>query len=528
MKQLSSFKLDTSYIDSLPADQRTDNAPRQVYGACFSWVLPRPSSAANLLAYSIDAASLLDLKPFDCESPSFTDIFSGNQIIDGTKPYATSYGGHQFGNWAGQLGDGRAINLCSIINAKGESWALQLKGAGPTPYSRTADGFAVLRSSLREFLCSEAMFYLGVPTTRALSLITTGDRVVRDVLYNGNPDYEQSAVVCRLAPSFTRFGHFQYYAQQNVELLKTYTDYTIKESFAHLGEPNKDCYIRWFNEVCQSSCEMVVEWMRVGFVHGVMNTDNMSILGLTIDYGPYGWLEAYDPDWTPNTTDANNRRYAFSQQAKITHWNLYQLANAIYPLIEEAEPLEQALAAFAEQYANQWLSMMGEKLGLSHIDKAHDGELVQQLLDFFGEYETDMTIFFRRLADVPVDKGALDIQASIQQLSLAFYEQEMPQHIEQQLTSWLQGYWQRRQKDPLSASQRRELMHKTNPKYVLRNYLAQQAIEKSEQGDQSLLHELLQVLKKPYDEQPEKEHFNQKRPDWAKHKVGCSMLSCSS
>ena len=528
MSRLDSFNLDTSYIDSLPADKRTDNMPRQVHDACFSWVLPAQTSAANLLAYSIDAASLLDLTSTDCEAPDFTNIFSGNQIIDGTKPFATSYGGHQFGNWAGQLGDGRAINLCSIINIKGETWALQLKGAGPTPYSRTADGFAVLRSSLREFLCSEAMFYLGVPTTRALSLITTGDRVVRDVLYNGNPQYEQGAVVCRLAPSFTRFGHFQYYAQQSVELLKTFTDYTIKESFSHLGEPNKECYIRWFNEVCQTSCDMVVEWMRVGFVHGVMNTDNMSILGLTIDYGPYGWLEAYDPDWTPNTTDANNHRYAFSQQAKITHWNLYQLANAIYPLIDEAEPLETALNSFAEQYANQWLSMMGKKLGFSHIDEGNDSELVQQLLDFFWQYETDMTIFFRRLADVPVDEEMLDIQISISQLSAAFYEEDMPHNIEELLASWLQNYWQRRQKDSLNSSQRRELMNKTNPKYVLRNYLAQQAIEKSEQGDQSLLHELLLVLKTPYDEQPEKEHLNQKRPDWAKHKVGCSMLSCSS
>jgi len=525
---LDSFSFDTRYIDNLPADKRTDNTPRQVHGACFSWVLPAQTSAASLLAYSADAAALLDLTSADCEAARFTSVFSGNEILDETKPYATSYGGHQFGNWAGQLGDGRAINLCSIINKKGDTWTLQLKGAGPTPYSRTADGFAVLRSSLREFLCSEAMYYLGVPTTRALSLITTGDRVVRDVLYNGNPEYEQSAVVCRLAPSFTRFGHFQYYAQQNRELLKTFTDHTIKTSFPHLGEPNKSCYIDWFNEVCQTNCDMVVEWMRVGFVHGVMNTDNMSILGLTIDYGPYGWLEAYDPYWTPNTTDASNHRYAFSEQAKITHWNLYQLANAIYPLIEEAEPLEKALNSFAENYTNQWLAMMGKKLGFPHVDEEIDSALVQQLLNFFGQYETDMTIFFRRLADVVVNDDLLDVQATISQLKVAFYAEEMPTTVEQQLTTWLQDYWQRRQKDSLNATERRELMNKTNPKYVLRNYLAQQAIEKSEQGDQSLLHELLLVLKTPYDEQPDKEHFNQKRPNWAKHKVGCSMLSCSS
>ncbi|MEW5010104.1 MAG: protein adenylyltransferase SelO [Cycloclasticus sp.] len=525
---LDELSLDTSYIECLPADPQAANFPRQVHGACFSWVMPTKTSAARLLAYSADAAALLDLTDEDCASKTFSDVFSGNQLLTGSKPYATSYGGHQFGNWAGQLGDGRAINLCSIVNKRGESWALQLKGAGPTPYSRTADGYAVLRSSLREFLCSEAMFYLRVPTTRALSLMTTGDTVVRDVLYDGNPQPEQAAVVCRLAPSFTRFGHFQYYAEQSLELLKVFTDYTIQSSFSHLGAPDKACYIRWFNEVCESSCDMVVEWMRVGFVHGVMNTDNMSILGLTIDYGPYGWLEAYDPSWTPNTTDANEHRYAFSQQAKITHWNLYQLANAIYPLIEETEGLELALRNFAERYARQWLLMMNNKLGFTTTQhEEEDRQLVEQLLAFFALYETDMTIFFRRLAMLD-PAGELDFEGVVQQLSPAFYEETMPEAIQQALRDWLKNYWQRCQQASTTASERRELMNKTNPKYVLRNYLAQQAIEMSEQGDQSLLHELLAVLKSPYDEQPEKEHFNQKRPDWAKHKVGCSMLSCSS
>ena len=522
------FKFDNQFVQSLPADKITQNYPRQVQGACFSWATPKQMKAPILVAYSKEAAALLDLNKEDCLSKTFLNTFVGNDQLEGMKPYATCYGGHQFGNWAGQLGDGRAINLGEIINRQGERWALQLKGAGPTPYSRTADGLAVLRSSIREFLCSEAMHHLGVPTTRALSLITTGEQVVRDVMYNGNPAPEPGAVVCRLATSFTRFGHFQYYAQQNTELLKQFVDHTIRTDFQHLPEPNRETYFKWFEEVCTLTCDMVVEWMRVGFVHGVMNTDNMSILGLTIDYGPYGWLESYNPNWTPNTTDAQHHRYAFGQQAKIAHWNLYQLANAIYSLIDEAEPLEKALNNYAEQYEKKWLLMMTQKLGFSIVDKEHDSDLVQQLLAFFGMYETDMTIFFRCLANVKSDNKTLDIKAAIKQLTPAFYQKTLTIEAGKALKDWLEQYWHRRQQDTITAQQREAMMKKINPKYVLRNYLAQQAIEKSEQGDHSMVNDLLEVLRRPYDEQPDKEHLNTKRPDWAKEKVGCSMLSCSS
>ena len=242
------------------------------------------------------------------------------------------------------MGDGRAINLGEVVNSAGQRWVLQLKGAGPTPYSRTADGLAVLRSSVREFLCSEAMYHLGVPTTRALSLILTGEQVMRDMLYDGNPELEPGAVVCRVAPSFTRFGNFQIFtARKELDVLKQLTDYTLVTDFPHLGEPSVAVYIEWFREVCSRTVEMIVHWMRVGFVHGVMNTDNMSILGLTIDYGPYGWLEDYDPTWTPNTTDAQGRRYSFGNQPYIAHWNLAQLAQSIYPLIGQQELLLNAL-----------------------------------------------------------------------------------------------------------------------------------------------------------------------------------------
>jgi len=519
---------DNQFVKQLPADNLTENYPRQVQGACYSWVKPKHMQAPKMVAYSSEALQLLDLTVQDAESKQFLNVFSGNEQLGGMQPYATCYGGHQFGNWAGQLGDGRAINLGEMLNQQGERWALQLKGAGPTPYSRTADGLAVLRSSIREFLCSEAMYHLGVPTTRALSLMTTGEQVVRDVMYNGNPAPEPGAVVCRLAPSFTRFGHFQYYAQQESGLLKQFADYTIKTDFPHLSEPSKETYIKWFEEICTSTCDMIAEWMRVGFVHGVMNTDNMSILGLTIDYGPYGWLESYDQNWTPNTTDAQHHRYAFGQQAQIAHWNLYQLANAIYPLIDEVDPLEKALNNYADRYGKKWLFMMCQKLGFSSVKKEVDSDLVKQLLTCFGQHETDMTIFFRRLANVLSNDDRLDIEASIKWLSPAFYSDELSADAKKSLTDWLAAYWQRRQQDPITAEQRTVLMNKVNPKYVLRNYLAQQAIDKSEQGDHSMVNELLDVLRHPYDEQFDKEHLNQKRPDWAKHKVGCSMLSCSS
>ena len=306
----------------------------------------------------------LDLANSVCETADFVQIFSGNRLLAGMDHYATCYGGHQFGNWAGQLGDGRAINLGEIVNQHGKRWTLQLKGAGPTPYARMADGFAVLRSSVREFLCSEAMHHLGIPTTRALSLVTTGEQIVRDMFYDGNPRPEPGAVVCRVAQSFTRFGSFEIFtARGETDVLQQLIDYAIRTDFPHLGEPSPDVYLAWFEEVCRRTAEMIVHWMRVGFVHGVMNTDNMSILGLTIDYGPYGWLEDYDPDWTPNTTDAGLHRYCFGNQPQIAHWNLAQLSQAISPLIEQPEPLQQILDSYEKVFERGWQSMMSPKTG---------------------------------------------------------------------------------------------------------------------------------------------------------------------
>ena len=310
LTSLDAMTFDNRFVRELPADPETANHRRQVIGACYSRVLPTKVARPQLVAYSREVARQLDLTSEVCESDDFIQVFAGNRLSAGMDSYATCYGGHQFGHWAGQLGDGRAINLGEVVNRQGERLALQLKGAGPTPYSRTADGLAVLRSSVREFLCSEAMHHLGVPTTRALSLILSGEQVIRDMFYDGHPKAELGAVVCRVAPSFTRFGNFEIFtARGDVARLRQLVDYTIRTDFPHLGEPSPEVYLTWFQEVCRRTAEMIVHWQRVGFVHGVMNTDNMSILGLTIDYGPYGWLENYDPKWTPNTTDATYHRY---------------------------------------------------------------------------------------------------------------------------------------------------------------------------------------------------------------------------
>ena len=286
-KHLADLSFDNRFVAELPADPESENYRRQV-AACYSHVDPTPVSGPRLIGWSPEVAALLDLPADPGDGEALAEVFTGNRLLPGMQPIATCYGGHQFGNWAGQLGDGRAINLGEIVNKKGERWTLQLKGAGPTPYSRTADGLAVLRSSLREFLCSEAMFHLGVPTTRALSLTLTGEEVVRDILYDGHPAPEPGAVVCRVAPSFTRFGHFEILAaRRDTELLRQLLDFTIATDFPHLTAADaKARYLDWFDDVTRRTADMVVHWMRVGFVHGVMNTDNMSALGLTIDYGP--------------------------------------------------------------------------------------------------------------------------------------------------------------------------------------------------------------------------------------------------
>lgn len=530
---IEKLDFDNRFVRELPADPDPANNRRPVYAACYSRVKPQKVRAPQLVAYSKEVADFLDLPPAVCESAYFTQLMAGNLMAPQMEPYATCYGGHQFGNWAGQLGDGRAINLGEVINRQSQRWALQLKGAGPTPYSRTADGLAVLRSSIREFLCSEAMHHLGVPTTRALSLVLTGEEVERDMFYDGHPKMEPGAVVCRVAPSFTRFGNFEIFAsRKELNVLKQLLDYTIRTDFPHLDDAAPDVYIQWFEEVCRTTAELMVHWMRVGFVHGVMNTDNMSILGLTIDYGPYGWLEDYDPRWTPNTTDAATRRYCFGDQPQIAHWNLLQLANAVYPLIEDAEPLKAGLNFYVDDFQNGWQRMMAQKLGLEAFRPGTDDALFKDLPAILSLVETDMTIFFRNLAKLDPAKtisidNRMDLLAS--PLGGAYYrpDQITPVYLER-LNRWLAIYGDRVRDGGLPSDVRIRNMNAINPKYVLRNYLAQLAIEKAEQGDFGMVQELLDLMRHPYDEQPDRESYAARRPDWARDKPGCSMLSCSS
>ncbi|MEM9142375.1 MAG: YdiU family protein [Bacteroidota bacterium] len=512
------------FSKQLPADPDLGNSRRQVLKACFSYVDPKIPSNPSLIHVSPEMVNNIGLEGFSPESRDFLEVFTGGRPLTGTKPYAMCYGGHQFGNWAGQLGDGRAINLCEV-EQNGKNWALQLKGAGETPYSRSADGLAVLRSSIREYLCSEAMFHLRVPTTRALSLALSGDNVLRDVLYDGHPAYEKGAIVCRAAASFVRFGNFEILASRGDEgTLRQLTDFVIQHHFAHLGTPSRETYLRFFREVAVKSMEMVIHWQRVGFVHGVMNTDNMSILGLTIDYGPYGWLEGYDPGWTPNTTDSQFKRYRYGTQPQIVLWNLLQLANALYPLIGEAKPLQDILEAYRDEVQPAHWDMMKSKLGLT-LQDVDDKTLVQELETVLQSSETDMTLFFRMLSNFKRERPGIGLKV----IGDAFYApDEIQGDIKALWENWFNKYAVRLQKEDQGDGERAKAMNLVNPKYVLRNYMAQLAIDASEDGNYEVVDELFELLKNPYAEQPDKEKWFAKRPEWARHKVGCSMLSCSS
>ncbi|HEX8504699.1 MAG TPA: YdiU family protein [Hymenobacter sp.] len=529
-QQLEQAAFTNSFVEELRGEDNPNTGSRQVPGYTYSRVKPTPVADPHLLAWSDDLAATLGLEKPAERGPA-VDALAGNRLLDGMKPFAARYAGHQFGNWAGQLGDGRAISLGELTAPDGRTWELQLKGAGPTPYSRRADGRAVLRSSLREFMCSEAMHHLGVPTTRALSLVGTGDLVVRDMFYNGNQRPEPGAIVARVAPTFIRFGNFQMMAAAGeMNNLRALADYTIRHFYPELGEPSPAVYLRWYEEICRRTAVMVSHWMAVGFVHGVMNTDNMSILGLTIDYGPYGWLEPYDPGWTPNTTDFGHRRYAFGQQPQVALWNLARLAEALSLLVEKPDDLRAGFDRYTETLAATRHALMLRKLGLTAQNDDQDRQLLNGLLEALAEAEVDMTVFFRQLSHTaPALMAAPENEeAQCHQLLAAAAYVPLPNPAYSLLLAWLPGYLARLRQETAAPEAIKASMLSANPKYVLRNYLAQNAIAAAEKGDLTYLHRLMEALKTPYAEQPEHEEFAAKRPDWAWDMPGCATLSCSS
>ena len=504
---LSSLNWLSRFTDETPGDNQVGGISRQVPNACWSRVNPTPTPNPIVRLWSTEMAEELGLNVKE------NDVLGGKKLSLGMDPYAQRYGGHQFGNWAGQLGDGRAITLGEVNTGK-KILELQLKGSGETPYSRFSDGKAVLRSSIREFLCSETMYHLGVPTTRALSLVSTGEDIVRDVMYDGNPSAEPGAVICRVAPSFIRFGSFQIHSMSgDFQTLRSLVDYTVKHHFPDHNTRTDDDIIEWLKSIADETALMIAHWMRIGFVHGVMNTDNMSIHGITIDYGPYGWLEDFNPDWTPNTTDSGRKRYRFGNQAQIGGWNFARLLESIAPLLDEPIKLNEVLDFYYEVYQNHSNEMWVEKLGLDKFNNGDD-ELITELTSLLRSVETDMTIFFRLLSSIKTPE--------ISHLTYAFYSRENIPKKEWNI--WLNKWWNRVKQNP-----DQEKMKLANPKYVLRNWMAQLAIDAAEGEDYSVAIELYELLRNPYLEQLEyEEKWFRKRPEWARHRVGCSMLSCSS
>ncbi|MEZ5465467.1 MAG: YdiU family protein [Lysobacteraceae bacterium] len=521
------FEFDNAFVRELPGDPREGREPRQVESALYSRVLPEPVGRPRLLAWSSDMAGRLGISKAAIESGDFAAVFAGNRLLPGMEPFASNYGGHQFGHWAGQLGDGRAISLGEVVGADSGRWELQLKGAGRTPYSRGADGRAVLRSSLREFLCSEAMHQLDVPTTRALSLVTTGDQVERDLFYDGHPAMEPGAIVCRVAPSFIRFGHFELPASRDdVVLLRQLLEFVIRRDFPGVDASDPQTrYAAWFLDVAERTATLMAEWMRVGFVHGVMNTDNLSVLGLTIDYGPYGWIDDFDPDWTPNITDRHGRRYRFGQQPQVGFWNLQRLAVAVAPLFDDHEALNDGLRRYADRFQERDRENAANKLGIAR--RADDDALHRDWLSLLHDAELDMTLAYRALMVFDAQTPVEAFLGSPRWLDACYDEARMASQ-RSKAVDWFMRYARRLGENGLSAERRQQRMQAANPVIVPRNYLAQHAIDAAEAGDPGLLQDLMRAFQTPYDDTAVTRRFAARRPDWARDRPGCSMLSCSS
>lgn len=510
-------KITQPFIKNFPGDLTGNPHQRQTPGFLFTLVKPSEAKKPEKLIFNAELAEAIGLGTFDSDND--LDFLVGNNLPANIISYATAYAGHQFGQWAGQLGDGRAIYAGEILNDKAFPTEIQWKGSGATPYSRHADGRAVLRSSLREYLMSEAMHALGVPTTRALSLALTGDTVARDMMYDGNLAYEKGAVVIRTAESFLRFGHFELLAARDeIQNLQDLADFTIQKYFPEIISDGVQKYLDWFENVAEKTAEMIVHWYRVGFTHGVMNTDNMSVLGLTIDYGPFSMIDEYDLNFTPNTTDLPGRRYAFGKQANIAHWNIVKFANALFPLVKDEKALEKIVHNYATVFWDKYDAMMAKKFGF--------GEVLPGDKNFFTEWQTmmetlkvDFTLFFQRLENFNAEINPRKIFDGV------FYKQ-LNEEEWAVLEDFLAHYALRLEQNKISREESLELMQASNPKFILRNYLLFECILEVEYGKTALLTKLLTALKDPYSEIfPE---FSVKRPPQYEGQIGCSMLSCSS
>lgn len=503
-----------NFTQKFPGDFSENTMQRQTPEVLFCSVKPADFENTKLIDFNQDLSLETGLGALENDE----DFLAAQNLPENFNTYATAYAGHQFGNWAGQLGDGRAIYAGEIFSS-GKQTEIQWKGAGATPYSRHADGRAVLRSSIREYLMSEAMFHLGIPTTRALSISKTGEDVIRDIQYSGNPQKEQGAVVVRTAESFLRFGHFELLSARNqTDLLKQLADYTIENFYPEVNsENNPNKYIDWFQAICDRTLKMIIDWYRVGFVHGVMNTDNMSILGLTIDYGPFSMMDGYDLEFTPNTTDLPGKRYAFGKQGQISHWNLATLANAIFPLINDADALEKILDNYGKKFWTDHDKMLANKFGLDEV-LPEDERFFTDWQQLMQDLNLDYTLFFQSL-----EKPVLDIKVG--DFSNSFYR-NLNENELNRLSNFIEKYQARKLKNKISETESLELMSKTNPKFILRNYLLFEAIQDAEQDNYERFFELKEALENPYENRfPQ---FNQKRPSKYDNQTGCSQLSCSS
>ncbi len=460
---------------------------------CYDRVEPNPLNKTFLIHANEEVAKMLDIDEEELKTESFVKFVNGALPLEGSDTFAMCYAGHQFGHFVPRLGDGRAINIGTIKNLH-----MQLKGAGQTKYSRSGDGRAVLRSSIREYLMSEAMFGLGIETTRALALIGSKHEVFRQT-------WEKGAIVLRVSPSWVRFGTFEYFAhKKRYKELEALADYAIAESYPHLmDEPNK--YLHFFTEVVGKTARLMAEWQAVGFNHGVMNTDNMSIAGLTIDYGPYAFLDDYDFQYICNHTDSGGR-YSFGNQPNIGEWNLRAFMLALSPLVN-SDRLEKIIEHYPRLYTERYLYLMGKKIGLDKAQES-DIDLFKHLLGMLQGLNIDYTLFFRTLSHYSGDRSDM--------LKLGLFHKPM--------NDWLDSYDERLKENSSSTDERQAFMLKTNPKYVLKNYILQEAIDAAEEGDYSIIDELFNIAKNPYAEHENFERWAGTTPDQFKNK----KLSCSS